>query len=128
MEEYLKTLLEQIRCKKARNVVEEEIRGHLEEQIEEYQMAGMDPKEAEKAAVLDMGDPVQTGISLDGIHRPRISWKLVILIGVISLLSGLRFYDLCLSSGLQFSGEKCCVGSPGIFSGAAYFKKSGYTG
>ena len=57
MEEYLKTLLEQIRCKKARNVVEEEIRGHLEEQIEEYQMAGMDPKEAEKAAVLDMGDP-----------------------------------------------------------------------
>ena len=87
MEEYLKTLLEQIRCKKARNVVEEEIRGHLEEQIEEYQMAGMDPKEAEKAAVLDMGDPVQTGISLDGIHRPRISWKLVILIGVISLLS-----------------------------------------
>ena len=47
----------------------------------------MDPKEAEKAAVLDMGDPVQTGISLDGIHRPRISWKLVILVGVISLLS-----------------------------------------
>lgn len=87
MEEYLKTLLEQIRCKKARNVVEEEIRGHLEEQIEEYQMAGMDPKEAEKAAVLDMGDPVQTGISLDGIHRPRISWKLVFFAGVISLLS-----------------------------------------
>lgn len=87
MEEYLKTLLEQIRCKKARNVVEEEIRGHLEEQIKENKMAGMDPKEAEKAAVLDMGDPVQTGISLDGIHRPRISWKLVILVGVISLLS-----------------------------------------
>ncbi len=87
MEEYLKTLLEQIRCKKARNIVEEEIRGHLEEQIKENKMAGMDPKEAEKAAVLDMGDPVQTGISLDGIHRPRISWKLVILVGVISLLS-----------------------------------------
>ena len=87
MEEYLKTLLEQIRCKKARNLVEEEIRGHLEEQIKENKMAGMDPKEAEKAAVLDMGDPVQTGISLDGIHRPRVSWKLVILVGVISLLS-----------------------------------------
>lgn len=87
MEEYLKTLLKQIRCKKARNLVEEEIRGHLEEQIKENKMAGMDPKEAEKAAVLDMGDPVQTGISLDGIHRPRVSWKLVILVGVISLLS-----------------------------------------
>ena len=31
-----------------------------------------------------MGDPVQTGIPLDGIHRSRISWKLVSLIGVIS--------------------------------------------
>ena len=153
MEEYLKTLLEQIRCKKARNVVEEEIRGHLEEQIEEYQMAGMDPKEAEKAAVLDMGDPVQTGISLDGIHRPRISWKLVILIGVISLLS--IFIQIVmgisqdpaggLDSGLHhglyvlvgfalmifiyrldysFLGRNVAVGSPGIFSGAAYFKRN----
>lgn len=87
MEEYLKTLLEQIRCKKARSLVEEELRGHLEEQIEENRMAGMESEEAEKAAVLDMGDPVQTGISLDGIHRPSISWKLVIFVGVISLLS-----------------------------------------
>ena len=50
MEEYLKTLLEQIRCKKARNVVEEEIRGHLEEQIEENRMAGMDPQEIGRAS------------------------------------------------------------------------------
>ena len=87
MEEYLKTLLEQIRCKKARSLIEEELRGHLEEQIEENRMSGMEPEEAEKAAVLDMGDPVQTGISLDGIHRPQISWRLVILVGAVSLLS-----------------------------------------
>lgn len=59
MEEYLKTLLEQIRCKKARSLIEEELRGHLEEQIEENRMSGMEPEEAEKAAVLDMGDPVR---------------------------------------------------------------------
>ena len=52
MEEYLKTLLEQIRCKKARSLIEEELRGHLEEQIEENRMSGMEPEEAEKAAVL----------------------------------------------------------------------------
>lgn len=104
MEEYLKTLLEQIRCKKARNVVEEEIRGHLEEQIEENRMAGMDPQDAEKAAVLDMGDPVQTGISLDGIHRPKISWKLVILIGMVSLLSIiLQMAAGGLAEGIQHS-------------------------
>lgn len=97
MEEYLKALLEQIRCKKARSLIEEELRGHLEEQIEENWMSGMEPEEAEKAAVLDMGDPVQTGISLDGIHRPQISWRLVILVGAVSLLS----IVLQMASGLS---------------------------
>ena len=84
--------------------MEEEIRGHLEEQIEENRMAGMDPQDAEKAAVLDMGDPVQTGISLDGIHRPKISWKLVILIGMVSLLSIiLQMAAGGLAEGIQHS-------------------------
>ena len=30
MEEYLQKVLEQIRCKQARKMVEEELRGHLE--------------------------------------------------------------------------------------------------
>jgi len=33
MEEYLKTLLEQIRCKKAHASIYHEIRGHIEEQV-----------------------------------------------------------------------------------------------
>ena len=73
MDEYLKTLLEQIRCKKARPYVKQEFQDHIEDQIEANMQAGMDREQAEREAVRDMGDPVETGISLD---RDRKSTRL----------------------------------------------------
>ena len=61
MDEYLKTLLEQIRCKKARPYVKKELQDHIEDQIEANMQAGMDREQAEREAVRDMGDPVETG-------------------------------------------------------------------
>lgn len=85
MEEYIKLLLEQIRCKKVHPYIREEIEGHIEEQIAENIRLGMSEKEAEKAAVEDMGSPVEVGISLDRIHRPQIAWGIIILMAIISL-------------------------------------------
>ena len=84
MDEYLKTLLEQIRCKKARPYVKQEPQDHIEDQIEANMQAGMDREQAEREAVRDMGDPVETGISLDSVHRPQVAWK---LLGIIVLIS-----------------------------------------
>ena len=39
--EYMETLKEQIQNKRARSLVAEEIRGHIEEQAKEYQAEGM---------------------------------------------------------------------------------------
>ena len=86
MDEYLKTLLEQIRCKKARPYIRQEFQDHIENQIEENMRTGMDYESAEKEAVKDMGDPVETGISLDRIHKPRIAWKLLLMIVLISVV------------------------------------------
>ena len=58
METYLEKLLSQIRCKKARPYIAEEIRDHIECQIEDNLSDGMSYEEAEKNAVTDMGDPV----------------------------------------------------------------------
>lgn len=85
MEEYLEKLLSQVRCKKARPYISEEIKGHLEEQMEENLSMGMTREEAEQNAVLDMGDPVEVGISLDRIHKPQVAWGILLLVGVISL-------------------------------------------
>lgn len=84
MEEYLKILLEQIRCKKARPYIRQELQDHMEDQIEENIQSGMDFERAEKEAVKDMGDPVETGISLDRIHKPQIAWKLLFIVIMIS--------------------------------------------
>ena len=72
METYLEKLLSQIRCKKARPYIAEEIRDHIECQIADNLSEGMSYEEAEKNAVTDMGDPVEVGISLDRIHKPKI--------------------------------------------------------
>ncbi len=86
METYLEKLLSQIRCKKARPYIADEIRSHIESQIEDNISGGMDYEEAEKSAVADMGDPVEVGVSLDKIHKPQIAWRLLIVVGVLSLL------------------------------------------
>lgn len=86
MEEYIEKLISQIRCKKARPYVADEIRGHMEDQIADNEKLGMSREEAEKNAVLDMGDPVAVGVSMDRIHKPQISVKLLVIIGIFSLL------------------------------------------
>ena len=48
MDEYLKTLLEQIRCKKARPYIRQELQDHIEDQIEANIHAGMNYEDAEK--------------------------------------------------------------------------------
>lgn len=77
--EYMETLKEQIQNKRARSLVAEEIRGHIEEQMEEYRAEGMSEEESKREAVRQMGDPVETGCALNRIHRPAFPWKLFVL-------------------------------------------------
>ena len=87
MEEYLETVTEQIRCTKARELVVGELRDHILDQAEAYETEGMFEEEALEKAVRDMGDPVETGVSLDRIHRPRMDVGILVLIGFISIAS-----------------------------------------
>lgn len=86
-EEYLNQLIEQIRCKQAREMVKEEMQGHIEDQTKAFIEMGMDKEEAIQQAVREMGDPIDAGVMLDRIHRPQMAWSVLILIGVISLIS-----------------------------------------
>lgn len=87
MEEYLNDVLSQIRCKKAHPYIAEEMRGHIEDQISDNMEAGMERDEAEKMAVLDMGDPIEVGISMDRIHKPKVNWGMLGVVIFISILS-----------------------------------------
>lgn len=58
---YMELLLEQIRNKRAKELVAREINSHIEDQEEAYLSQGLSAYDAERRAVLDMGDPVETG-------------------------------------------------------------------
>jgi len=106
LEEYIKKLLEQVRFEKAHKAIGDEVRSHIEDQIETNICEGMDKETAEKKAVEDMGDPIEAGISLDKVHRPQIAWGVIIsaiLVGVIGTL--IQFYihnDALLNKHLNY--------------------------
>ena len=74
---YIQTVTDQIRCKRALPLVTKELEDHIEDQKCDYMTEGMEPSEAEEAAVLEMGDPVEVGIEMDQIHRPKMAWKMI---------------------------------------------------
>ena len=84
-EEYLKTLTDQIRCKMAKEAVRDELLCHIEDQKAAFISEGMEQDEAEEAAVLEMGDPVETGKEMDRIHRPKMAWGMIALIAALSI-------------------------------------------
>lgn len=110
-EEYLNTVTEQIRCQKAREQVSGELGEHIMDQAAAYEADGMFREEALERAVRDMGDPVETGVALDRVHRPKMSIELLILIGIISLCS------IAVHAALM------ACNSEDIISGTAYFRK-----
>lgn len=87
-EEYLETVRQQIRWKRARHIVVEEIRAHLEDQKEAYLKGGSSEEEATSRAIAEMGDPVTVGEQLDRVHRPRPDWTLLAITAAL-LLFGL---------------------------------------
>lgn len=85
--EYIDTLKEQIENKYAKELVAEEIQGHVLEQAESYEKEGMSPEKALQEAVRQMGDPVETGSKLNQIHRPVFPWKMLFLALVLTAVS-----------------------------------------
>lgn len=85
-EEYMESLMEQIHNRRAKRLVEDEIRNHIEEQSECYEMQGMTKEEACIDAVRQMGNPVETGMELNKIHRPKMPWMLLFIALVLTVV------------------------------------------
>ena len=102
---YIQTVTEQIRCKRALPLVIKELEDHIEDQKCDYIEAGMNATEAEAAAVLEMGDPVEIGVEMDRIHRPKMAWKMIGLIAVLNL-AGIALMYLVRTSVLADAGNQ----------------------
>ena len=84
--EYVGTICGQIRWKKARRLVAQEIRAHIEDQRDAYLAEGLSEGAAARRAVESMGDPVAAGASLDRVHRPKPQYFMVALTAALMVL------------------------------------------
>lgn len=106
-DEYLNALTDQIRYKKARSAVSDEIRSHIEDQTEAFIHEGIEEENAEKMAVKEMGDPIEAGIALDRIHRPQMAWGMIGLVALLSITGLILQYLAQLEfSKIQMSGSQ----------------------
>lgn len=74
-ESYIRDVVEQIRCVRARDGIAKELSDHIEDQTAAYVEKGVTHEEAVRRAVQEMGDPVEVGVELDRIHRPQTDYK-----------------------------------------------------
>ena len=92
IKQYCKTVCEQIRWKKAHNIIAEEIENHLCDQRDVYISQGEDEKSATQKAILQMGDAVSIGMELDKIHKPKPQWTMITLTAMLMLIGMLSNY------------------------------------
>lgn len=91
--DYLKTVCDQIRWKKAHATVSRELEDHIIDQKNAYQNNGIDEEKATDEAIRQMGDPIMVGTQLDGTYRPKPDWAIVIFtITTLFLGVALRVY------------------------------------
>ena len=88
---YLEEVGAQIRWRRARPVVLQELERHLEDQRDAFAAEGREDPEA--LAVAEMGDPVSVGAELDLLHRPRPQWGLLLFTVLFAAAgAGLRLW------------------------------------
>ncbi len=85
---YITQVCDQLRWKKAHPVIQREMEAHLCDQYDAFVKSGMSEDAAVEETLLMTGDAVEIGAGLDRVHRPKPSWGLLILTGIL-LLTGL---------------------------------------
>lgn len=86
IKEYIDTVCNQIRWKKARPAVADELEAHILDQRDALLHSGKDRDAATNEAIAEMGDAVAVGTMLDHSYHPRIGWKM--LACMLAFLSG----------------------------------------
>ena len=72
-----------------REDIKQELRWHFEDSAEALAEEGLDPAEAEKAALEAMGDPAEVGKMLRRVHKPWLGW--LSMVSAIALAIALFF-------------------------------------
>lgn len=89
IKEFLDSVCEQIKYKPIRKNISEELQNHIEESKENYIKEGLEEQIAEEKAIKQMGEAQEIGKKLNKIHRPKLDWKLLLILMILLCFSGL---------------------------------------
>ena len=81
--EFLNNVSKEIRYKPANKPITEELEAHIEELKNDNLCKGLSEEQAEECAVEQMGNPTKIGKRLNKIHKPKLDWKLIVLIAIL---------------------------------------------
>lgn len=80
---FLDKVCGEIKYRPVRKGICEELKSHIQEIKEEYTNKGIPENEAEEKAVLQMGVPEEIGKKLNKIHKPKLDWKLLLMMAIL---------------------------------------------
>lgn len=83
IKEFLNLVCNEIKYKTIKSDIYEEIKVHIEEIKQEYIDKGLDENKAEYKAVEQMGNATEIGRKLNKIHKPKLDWKLLIIMTIV---------------------------------------------
>ena len=125
IQEYINTVCEQIRWKRAHNAISEEIEGHIIDQKNAFIQSGLDDKTATEKAIIEMGDPVTIGTELDRSYRPKIEWSIIALTCAMAvtglLIRFIAIYNYVDPLELSMFNDVLSIMMGAVFMIAAYF-------
>ena len=109
-DEYLKKVEQQIRVKRIRGTLTDELRDHMELQKADFMEGGLPEEEAGRRTIEEMGDALLVGGELDRVHRPKPQWK-GILLALLLMLIGMLLRTVFTPDGqAQPIDLKQCAG------------------
>ena len=83
IKDFLEKVCNEIRYKPIREEISKELENHIEEAKEGYMHKGENEENAINKAISDMGDAEVIGKTLNKIHRPKLDYKLFILLLIL---------------------------------------------
>lgn len=83
IKDFLEKVCNEIKYKPIRKEISKELENHIEESKEIYMHKGESEENAINKAILDMGDAEVIGKTLNKIHRPKLDYKLCILLLIL---------------------------------------------
>lgn len=83
IKDFLEKVCNEIKYKPIRKEISQELENHIEEAKEGYMHKGENEENAINKAISDMGDAEVIGKTLNKIHRPKLDYKLIILLLIL---------------------------------------------